>query len=358
MIQLQEILFRIDFNAFWRYLEYTFLQQALIAAILIGVICALIGSFVLLRGMVFLGQAIAHSAFAGAALAILLGIDPLISIMIFSVISSLGIGFVNEKKVMKEEIVIGVVFSFFPALAILFISFMSVYSTDVNSILFGNILIIKTQTFNLLVLLSLVVIISVLALKKELYFLTFDEEAAQIAGIPVRVLNYTFLILVSITISVSLKAIGAILVFAMIVTPAASAYQWTFKFNNLLILSGVFGVLSTVGGLFLSVSFDLPSGSTIVILITLIFIISFFLSPKRRQASIRHLPTECKYCGETLGEEGACDDPECYQADTPHQHVPHDDSISKGDVIIDKRKLPSKLPTEHTHHKQMFEEET
>ena len=173
-----EILSDIDFFAFWRYLEYPFLQRALISAVFIGIICALIGCFVLLKVMVFLGQAIAHSAFAGAALATLIGVDPLIVIIIFSALSAVGIGYVNEKKVMKEEIIIGIVFSFFPALAILFISLYDFYSTDVNSILFGNILIISSRTFSLLIIFSVIVIISVIAIKKELYFLTFDEEAA------------------------------------------------------------------------------------------------------------------------------------------------------------------------------------
>ncbi len=331
-------------NAFWEYLQYDFMQKALVAAILIGIICALIGSFVLLRGMVFLGEAIAHSAFAGAALAILLGLDPLLVIMLFSVLSSISIGYVNEKKIMKDEIIIGVTFSFFMALAILFISLMPVYSTDVPSILFGNILIISPNTFTLLIVFSLLIIIVIFAIKKELYFMTFDEESAKISGVPVRLLNYVFLILVSMTISVSLKAIGAILVFAMIVTPAAAAYQLTFRFNRLLLLAGFFGVFSTVGGLYLSVVFDLPSGSTIVTLITFIFFISFLISPKRRVAQ---LPTECPFCGEVI-DEGVCDDPDCLQSDTPHSHVSHDDH-RRGDIIIDKRKLPEKAPSTHEH---------
>lgn len=340
-------------NAFWEYLQYPFMQKALIAAILIGIICALIGTFILLRGMVFLGEAIAHSAFAGAALAILLGWNPLLVIMIFSVLSAVSIGYVNEKKIMKDEIIIGVIFSFFMALAILFISLMPVYSTDVTSILFGNILIISPSTFNLLILFSLLIIIVMFAIKKELYFITFDEESAKISGIPVRLLSYIFLILVSITISVSLKAIGAILVFAMIVTPAAAAYQLTFKFNRLLILAGIFGVFSTVGGLYLSVVFDIPSGSTIVTLITFIFLISFIVSPKRRYAHRSHLPTECPYCGEVINE-GFCNDPDCIQSDTPHSHVSYDDH-RRGDIVIDKRGLPRKSPSTHEHPENLEE---
>lgn len=341
---MNSFLVKISFdpNAFWEYLQYDFMQKALIAAIFIGIICALIGTFVLLRGMIFLGEAIAHSAFAGAALAILLGWNPLLVIMIFSVFSAISIGYVNEKKIMKDEIIIGVIFSFFMALAILFISLMPFYSTDVTSILFGNILIISPSTFYLLILFSMVIIFVIFVIKKELYFITFDEEAAKIVGIPVRLLNYIFLILVSMTISVSLKAIGAILVFAMIVTPAAAAYQLTFRFNRLIMLAGFFGIFSTVGGLYLSVSLDLPSGSTIVTLVTFIFLISFIVSPKRRLANVSLLPTECKYCRESVDDE-ACDDPDCIQSSTPHYHIPHDDQYERGEVVIDKRELPEKF---------------
>ena len=333
---------------FFEYLNYEFMQKALIAAIFIGVICALIGTFVLLRGLVFLGEAIAHSAFAGAALAILLGMDPLLVIMAFSVLSSISIGYVNEKKLMKDEIIIGVIFSFFMALAILFISLMPTYSTDVNSILFGNILIITPETFWLLIIFSLIIIAVIFGIKKELYFMTFDEESAKVSAIPVRVINYLFLILVSMTISVSLRAIGAILVFAMIITPAAAAYQLTFRLNRLLLLAGIFGVISTVGGLWLSVSLDLPSGSTIVSLVTVIFFFSFALSPKRRSASASTLPGECRYCSDEIDDE-LCVDPVCPQAGTPHYHVAHDDKREKGRVVVDRRKLPDKEVKEHEH---------
>ena len=350
--KILEKIFTADFSAFFKYLfvnQFDFIWEALIASVLIGILCALIGSFVLLRGMVFLGQAIAHSAFAGAALAILLGVDPLLVILLFSVVASLGIGYVNEKKIMREEIIIGVVFSWGPALAILFISLFDVYSTDVNSILFGNILIISKTTFSLLVIFSIIVFAIILGLKKEYYLLTFDEESAIISGFPVKFLNYLFLILISITISVSLRAIGAILVFAMIVTPAAAAYQWTYRFNKLLILSGIFGVFSMILGLYLSVTFDLPSGSTIVTAITTIFFVSFILSPKRRFAKITNVSTECRYCSEVIAEDGTCEEPDCPHVQHTHIHAIDDDKGKRGEVVIRKKDLEEREPSSHEH---------
>ncbi len=330
-----------DFLHFFDALrKYSFLQRALISAVIIGIICSLIGVFILLRKMVFLGQGIAHSAFAGAALGLLLGVDPLLTILLFSVFSAITIGYVDEKKLVESEVMIGVIFSFFMALAILFIGMMEVYSTDVISILFGNILIITQERLILFLIFSAMILLLLFMIKKELFFMTFDIELAEVSGVPVRFLTYLFLVMVSVTISVSLRAIGAILVFAMIITPAAAAYQWTYHINRMMILSVVFGVFSAVFGLYLSYTFDLPSGSTIVSAITAIFVISFLFSPKR-MASKRTIQ-ECPYCKDYLLEGEECQRPECIAAGILHRHIDHE-------ISIDKKHLPKKKPTKHDH---------
>lgn len=264
-------------------LQYTWLQRAMISAILIGIVCSIIGVFIILRGMIFLGEALAHSAFAGAALAILLGYnDPIFMIIAFGLITALGVNYVNEKEIMKDEIIIGISFTFFMALAVLFIGLMKSYTSSVQSILFGRILLITTRNFVLLWITTFLVVGSILSLKKEFYFITFNESLARTSGIPVTPLNYFFMILVALSIDVSITAIGAILVFAMLVIPAAAAFQWTYEMNRMLIISPIFGILSTVGGLYVSFIYNLPSGATIVLLSTGIFAISFIISPKRR----------------------------------------------------------------------------
>lgn len=317
--------------------------KALITALIIGVLGGIIGVFVLLKGMVFLGEAIAHSAFAGAALGILLGIDPLITVIIFGVTSSLGIGYVNEKRVMKDEVIIGVVFTSFMALAILFIGMMPFYSTDVTSILFGDILLISWENFILLIFVAVGVLSIIFALKKEFYLITFNEEMASVAGIPVRFLNYLFLILIAITIDISLKAIGAILVFAMIVTPAAAAYQWTFKLNKMLLLSALFGVISAFLGLLFSFIWDLPSGSTIVGVATILFALSFILSPKRRKSGTGHDVENCEYCSKSINGRQFCLEESCIAKEIPHKH-------SEGGLIIYKKDMKEKgIPSKHNH---------
>lgn len=265
-------------------LQYPWMQRALIAAILIGIISAVIGVFIILRGVIFLGEAIAHSAFAGAALAILLGFaDPLYLILVFGLSTSVGVNYINEKKIMKDEVVIGVAFTFFMALAIFFIGLMDRYSTTVQAILFGRILLITRQNYFLLIIFSIVVLGLILFFKKELYFMTFDNDLAVASGVPVTKLSYLFLVMVALVIDVSITAIGAILVFAMLITPAATAYQLTYNIDRLLVLAAVFGVISSVGGLMLAYILDWPSGATIVLLATSMFIVSFVLSPKRRR---------------------------------------------------------------------------
>ncbi|MFW9916621.1 MAG: metal ABC transporter permease [Candidatus Thorarchaeota archaeon] len=331
-------------DAFLRSLESPWMQRALIAAVIVGLICGIIGVFILLRGMVFLGEAIAHSAFAGAALALLLGVNPIWPMLLFGITAAISVGYVNEKKIMREEVVIGVFFSFFMALAILFIGLMPFYSTDVTAILFGNILLISVENFWILVLLAICVFTVLWMIKKELYFITFNEELAGISGVPVRILNYAFLILVAVTIDISLKSIGAVLVFAMVVTPAAAAYQWTFRLNRLIFLSSFFGILSMTFGLFLSYMLDLPSGSTSVMVVTLIFAVSFLLSPKRRFGSFTI--DECLFCRDAFPSESECANPECFVSEIPHVHDADRLWIKKESLEADKQEKLSQASRE------------
>jgi manganese/iron transport system permease protein len=239
-------------------------------------------------------------------------------------------------------VIIGIVFSFFIALAALFIGLQKEYTSDIKSVLFGNLLTVDREDFILLVIFSVLVLLILFLIKKEMYFITFDAELAKVSGIPVNFLNYIFLILVSITIAVSLKAIGAILVFAMIVTPAAAAHQWTHRLNRMIGLSTAFGVFSSIFGLFVSYLLDLPSGATIAIIVTIIFLVSFISSPKRR--SLKKLRHECPFCKDFIDKEGHCLNPECKFGDIPHVHD-HDR------IGISIEHLPEREPSVHKHEK-------
>jgi len=215
-------------------------------------------------------------------------------------------------------------------------------------VLFGNLLTVDLEDFNLLLIFSILVLLILFLIKKELYFITFDSELAEISGVPVNLLNYVFLILVSITIAVSLKAIGAILVFAMIVTPAAAAYQWTFKLNKMIGLSVLFGVSSSILGLFTSYMLDLASAASITTIATMIFLISFIFSPKRR--SMKKLGKGCLFCKHYIDGEISCDNPDCIFGDIPHDH--HDESTG-----IHLEHLPESEPSVHAHEYTTKQEE-
>jgi ABC-type Mn2+/Zn2+ transport system permease subunit len=291
-------------NFFEALLNYTFLQRALITSILVGIICGLVGVFIILRGLIFMGAGIAHSAFAGGALGILLGINPFITIFLFSTSSAMTIGFINEKGYVEDNnVAVGIIFSLTMALAVLFISLIKTYNASVIAILFGNVLIVTTGDMILLISIAIIIVMIIFFMKKELFFITFDDEMAKATGLPVKFISYVFLILISLAIVVSLKAIGAILVFAMITTPAAAAYQWSYKINRILWLSIIFGATSSFVGLFISFILNLPSGSTITITVSIIFVISIIFSPKRRAGKDVGFKHTCKVCDKASVEE-------------------------------------------------------
>lgn len=298
-------------NFFEALMEFTFLQRALVTSILVGVICGLVGVFIILRQLVFMGAGIAHASFAGGALGILIGVNPFLTIFMFGAGSALTIGFINEKGYVEDNnVAVGIIFSFTMALAVLFISLIQTYNAGVNAILFGNVLVVTTEDLVLLILFSIFILGIIYFMKKELFFMTFDEEMASATGLPIRFLSYLFLILISLAIVVSLKAIGAILVFAMIVTPAAAAYQWSYKINRIILLSILFGAFSSFLGLFFSYELDLPSGATITITVSVVFVISMIFSPKRRAGKAvgsKHVDI-CETCkkAEDNGECAIC----------------------------------------------------
>ena len=298
-------------NFFEALMEFSFLQRALVTSILVGVICGLVGVFIILRQLVFMGAGIAHASFAGGALGILIGVNPFLTIFMFGAGSALTIGFINEKGYVEDNnVAVGIIFSFTMALAVLFISLIQTYNAGVNAILFGNVLVVTTEDLVLLILFSIFILGIIYFMKKELFFMTFDEEMASATGLPIRFLSYLFLILISLAIVVSLKAIGAILVFAMIVTPAAAAYQWSYRINRIILLSILFGAFSSFLGLFFSYELDLPSGATITITVSVVFVISMIFSPKRRAGKAvgsKHVDI-CETCkkAENKGECAIC----------------------------------------------------
>lgn len=264
-------------------LSYTFMQRALASSVLIGAMCAVVGVYVVLRGLSFIGAGIAHASFGGVALGFLLGLNPVLTAIAFCLVTAWGIGFVTRRGEVKEDTAIGVFFASTMALGILFIGLMRGYNVDLFGYLFGSVLAVTAADLWISGGLALAVLLVVGLLYKELLFITFDPEMAEAAGLPVAKLYFLLLSLIALTIVLSIKVVGIILVSALIVTPAAAAYQLTDDFRRMMALSVLLGVGSALVGLFLSYWLDIASGATIVLTATVVFFLAALFSPRRRR---------------------------------------------------------------------------
>jgi ABC-type Mn2+/Zn2+ transport system permease subunit len=260
---------------------YDFMQRSLLAAALVGGLCSVIGVFVVLRGLAFVGAGTAHAAFAGVALGYLIGWPPLGLAIVFGLATVWITGWVEEKGRMKLDVSIGILYTTTMALAILFIGLMKTYNAEVYGYLFGSVLSVTSGELSIIGGLSVLVLGLIVLFSKELYFIAFDQEMAEASGVPARRIFFLLLTLVALTVVVSLKTVGAILVFAMVLIPASTAYQLTSSLRTLTLYSIVIGVTTAVAGVVISATWDVPSGPAIVLLATSVFFISVLLSPKR-----------------------------------------------------------------------------
>jgi len=262
-------------------LTYDFMQRSLAAAMLVGAVCSAIGVFVVLRGLAFVGAGTAHAAFAGVALAYLMGWPPLAVAILFGLATVWITGLLEERGQMKLDVSIGIFYTATMALAILFLGLMKTYNAEVYGYLFGSVLSVTSDELRVVAALGLCVAGTLVVFSKELYFIAFDQVMAEASGVPARRIFYLLLTLVAVTVVVSLKTVGAVLVFAMVLIPASTAYQLTNSLSQMTMLSVVIGTLCGAGGVLLSAAFDLPSGPAIVLLTTAVFILSVLFSPKR-----------------------------------------------------------------------------
>ena len=262
-------------------LSYDFMQRSLMAAVLVGAVCSVIGVFVVLRGLAFVGAGTAHAAFAGVALAYLVGWPPLVLAIVFGLATVWITGMMEEKGRMKLDVSIGILYTATMALAILFIGLMKTYNAEVYGYLFGSVLSVTPDELRIILGLSFVVIGVIVLFSKELYFIAFDQEMAEASGVPARRIFYLLLTLVALTMVVSLKTVGAILVFAMVLIPASTAYQLTHSLTHMTAYAVTIGMSCAVGGVLLSYLWDVPTGPAIVLLATAVFFLSVLFSPKR-----------------------------------------------------------------------------
>ncbi len=281
-------------------LSYHYMQRALFAGTLIGIVCAVIGTYIVLKGLSFIGAGIAHASFGGVALGFFLKINPVLTAVFFCLATAWGIGLVARKGRVREDTAVGIFFASTMALGILLIGLMQGYNVDLFGYLFGSILAVSREDVWIILGLSAVVLLLVGVFFKELLFVTFDAEMAAVTGVPAAKIYFLLITLIALTVVLSIKVVGIVLVSALLVTPAAAAYQLTENFRRMMLLSILIGVTSSVGGLLLSDKLDTASGATIVLLSTLIFFAAAVVSP-RRWRKYRSIPEAAGGGGESTG---------------------------------------------------------
>ncbi len=264
-------------------LAYEFIQRGLLASVIVGILCAVMGTYVVLRGMAFLGDAMAHAILPGVAIAYLLQGSLLIGALAAAIIIALSIGYFSRQGTIKEDTAIGILFAAALALGVALISSIQTYAVDLTHILFGNVLGVSSSDLWLTAGLGLLILLTVLLFFKPFLIVSFDPVLATTLRLPVELLRNLMLVLLALTVVVSLQTVGVGLAAAMLVTPAATAYLLTRRMWSMMLVSAALGALSSAIGLFLSYYLNIVSGSAIVLTTTTFFLLAF-LWKKRRLA--------------------------------------------------------------------------
>jgi ABC-type Mn2+/Zn2+ transport system permease subunit len=262
-------------------LSYAFIQRALIAAVLVGIVCSVLGTYVVLRGMAFLGDALAHTILPGVVIAFLIGWPLAVGALIMGVLTALGIGALSNRGQLKEDTAIGVIFAGFFALGIALLSLSGNYTVDLAHFLFGNLLGVKSGDLLVIIGLGTVVLLVIFFFYKEFLVVSFDPILATTLRLPTNFLRYLMLILIAVTIVVALQVVGIALMLAMLITPAAAASLLTRRLPPMMAIAAVIGAVSGVVGVYASFHLNVASGPAVVLVATLFFLLVFIFSPQQ-----------------------------------------------------------------------------
>ncbi|HEY9619865.1 MAG TPA: metal ABC transporter permease [Crinalium sp.] len=261
-------------------LQYGFMQRAVVVAVLVGIICAVVGSYLMVQRLALLGDAISHSVLPGLAIAFMVGANIFVGAFIAGVLSTVAIAWIRARSPIKEDAAMGIVFSACFALGITLITLIQHDNKiDLNHFLFGNILGVTFEEVWQTALISVLVLAIVALLYKELLFYTFDPLGAQAAGLPTNLLNFGLMVLIALTIVASMKAVGVVLVLSLLITPGATAYLLVSRLHLMMLLGAAIGVVSSISGMYLSYFYNLPSGPAIVLVVSGLFVLALLFSP-------------------------------------------------------------------------------
>jgi manganese/iron transport system permease protein len=271
-------------------LQYQFMQNAILAGLLGGITCSLVGVFVVTMHLSFIGVCIAHAAFAGALLGVWLGFNPLIGALLFSLGSAAIVGPVADRGELNPDTSIGIVFSLMLGLAFLFMGLMPGARTEALNLFWGSILTVTQQDIIFLAVVTGAIVGLVVAFYKEIQAVICHRQVALAVGIPATIIFYGLLFSTGVTITASLQSIGGLLIYSLILNPAAAAYQLTYSLRKMLFIAVAFGIVSCWAGLAASYLLDIPSGAAIVITSAIIFGLATAFSPKRKVKGWQKVP--------------------------------------------------------------------
>ena len=260
--------------------KYGFLQKALFTSVMVGVLAGVIGSFIILRGMALMGDAISHAILPGVAVSYMVGVNYFWGALIMGLITTLTIGFVNQNSKIKSDTAIGIVFSAFFALGVILLM-KAQTAVDLSQILFGNVLSVRSTDMWTTLIIGVIVLIIVFIFYKEFLITSFDPIISKAYGLPTNAIHYLMMILLTMVTVASLQTVGVVLVVAMLITPAATAYLLTQRLSTMIFTSAFIGALSSVMGLYFSFRYNLTSGAVIVLAATVMFLLAFFFAPKQ-----------------------------------------------------------------------------
>ncbi|MEN2984502.1 MAG: metal ABC transporter permease [Dictyoglomaceae bacterium] len=257
-------------------LSYSFMQRAIISGFLLSIITSIIGSYLVLKGMTFMGSGISHASFGGIALGILLGVNPLILALIFALIIVWIMPYIKRKIKLKEDVPIGIFYTFSMALGAIFLYMHKGYSVDLFSYLFGNILAITTEDILITLFFLLILILFIFRNYWKIVYIIFDSTSAQVSGINTFILEEVILSLSAVSIVLASKLIGITLISALLVIPSSIVLPFSKSLKEMIIFSSIVSFIGIISGLTVSFYFNLPSGASIILILTFLFLISVF----------------------------------------------------------------------------------
>jgi ABC-type Mn2+/Zn2+ transport system permease subunit len=258
-----------------------FMQKAVLASLIVGVVCAVLGCYVVLRSMAFLGDALAHAILPGVAVAYLLGANLLAGALVAGVLVAVGISYVTRAGTVREDTAIGIFFAGALALGVVLISTLDSYAVDLNHILFGNVLGVTVSDLWISGGLGVVVLLAVVLLYRQLLVVSFDPILGRTLRLRTHALRTGLFVMLAATIVVSLRTVGVALVAAMLVTPPAAAYLLTRRLPGMMLVSALIGIISAIGGLYASYYLNVATGGAMVLVATAIFVLVFLFAPAR-----------------------------------------------------------------------------